>query len=209
MPHISEHPSDWTLELLAEGALPPESEARVAQHVAACARCAAEVEAYRSLFAAMASLPRFEPSPSFDDAVLARVRIAPQRAAAAAWLARWLPSTSRGWLVLLGLALAPALPLIALVAWLLSRPMVTAAGLWQVGSTWAREAAWSLVVRAAAQAVESGVAEWGGSVLERLRATPPEVLTVGTLILAVGIPLSVWTLYRTLRTPTGGTTYAH
>jgi anti-sigma factor RsiW len=204
-----EHPADWTLELLVEGELLPDERTRVAAHVEGCARCAVEVEAYRTLFATMSSLPRFSPASDFSDAVMARVTIA-HTTAMPDWLTAWLPKTQRGWMMLVGLSMAPALPLIALVWWVVSNPMVSLTPLWQQGSTWALDTAWALLVAVLGTAVESQLIAWGQLLMDRLMETPVTILVLGTLIFAVGIPVSVWTLYRTLRTPSKGTTtYAH
>jgi hypothetical protein len=208
VPYSSEHPADWTLELLAEGALAPEEQTRVTAHVEHCERCAAEVDIYRTLFSAMAALPRFAPSLNFADTVMARVTITPPTVVPE-WLTAWLPSTRRGWALLLGLSLAPALPLIALVAWILWNPQVTAGGLVETGSEWLRDAGWSFLVSSAGWVVESRALAWAQLLVAELLQTPLEVLAAGFLVFAIGIPLSVWTLYRTLRTPPGGTTYAH
>ncbi|CAN5797148.1 hypothetical protein BH23GEM3_BH23GEM3_02020 [soil metagenome] len=197
------------MELVAEDALPPDDLAAAAAHIEVCAPCAAEVEAYRTLFATMAALPSFAPSAAFSDAVMARVRIAHQPAALPAWLKRWIPSTRRGWMILFGLSLAPAIPMLALLAWILTTPTVSAMGLWQIGSSWMRDAGWSLLVQAVVAGIESGAMGWGRLLLQQLLATPTEILMGGALLLAVGIPVSAWTLYRTLRTPTWANTYAH
>lgn len=209
MPYSTDHLSDWTMELMAEDALPPDELADAASHVEVCASCAAEVEAYRTLFATMAALPSFAPSAGFSDAVMARVQIAPQPAALPAWLKRWIPSTRRGWMILFGLSLAPAIPILALLGWILTTPSVSAVGLWQVGSSWLRDAGWSLLVHAVVAVMESGAMNWGRLLLQQILATPTEILAGGALLLAVGIPISAWTLYRTLRTPSWGNTYAH
>jgi anti-sigma factor RsiW len=208
VPYTANHPSEWTLELLAEDALAPDEQAKVAAHVETCSRCAGEVEAFRSLYATLSTLPQLAPSAGFADAVMARVNTAPH-AATASWLVRWLPSTQRGWAFLLGLALAPALPVIALVAWVATNPLVSPQGLWEAGSSWVREAAWSLLVAVLGGAVESPALASARALFEQLAAVPLEYLIGGALLLAIGIPLSVWTLYRTLRTPPRGTAYAH
>jgi anti-sigma factor RsiW len=208
VPFSSEHPSEWTLELYAEEALPPAESALLASHVDVCVRCAGEVATLRSLFHAMESLPRFSPSPAFADSVMSRVRLAPQHSPLYAWLLRALPSTRRGWILFLGLAAAPALPIIALVAWLLTNTSVTLSGLWSITTAWANDAAWSLLVATTGAVVESNALATIHSVYEQLLAVPLPVLLTGLLVVTVGIPLSAWTLYRTLRTPDRGTAYA-
>jgi anti-sigma factor RsiW len=207
--HPAEHPSDWTLELLAEGELPPGQQAEVAAHVEDCARCASELEGYRALFVALSGLPRFEPSIDFGAAVMARVRIAPVADPLFARFVRWLPATRRGWILLLLACMAPALPVIALVAWLVSQPLFAPSALIEWGGVWMRDTGWSLLTRTLVAVMESSVLAWGNALVERLLEMPVEILAGGALLLAVGIPLSAWTLYRLLRTPVGGTVYAH
>jgi anti-sigma factor RsiW len=203
-----EHPSDWTLELLAEDELGPAEHAKVAAHVEGCSRCAAELDTYRSLFAAMSEMPSFAPSMEFTDTVMARVTIVPHRSPAQ-WLLRWLPKTQRGWMILFGLSLIPALPVLALFAWIATHPGVTPGLLWDAAMTWTGNTGWSLLVNATGTLVESSAVAWGRTGVERLLAIPLEILIVGILVTAVGIPLSAWTLYRTLSAPSEGNVYAH
>jgi anti-sigma factor RsiW len=208
VPYSPEHPADWTLELLAEGSLPPDEQDAVAIHVERCVRCTAEVEAYQSLFAAMSAMPQFSPSPGFAEAVMTRVSIA-SPAAMPEWMTAWLPKTIRGWVLLVGLSMVPALPVIAAVWWVISNPQVSLVGLWDTGTAWLQDASWALLVGVLGTAVESNLAAWGRLLVDLVMGTPLEILVLGTLVLAVGIPVSAWTLYRTLRTPSRGTVYAH
>jgi anti-sigma factor RsiW len=203
-----EHPADWTLELLAEGALPPDEQERLTDHVEGCSRCATEVEVYRSLFVALSELPKFAPSPDFAAAVMARVTVA-KPATVPAWMTRWMPSSWQGWAVLLGLCMAPTLPVIAAVWWIATHPEWSFSSLWAAGTTWAENTGWSLMVTVLGTATESRLAAWSRFLMEELVRMPIEILVIGVLVLAVGIPASVWTLYRTLRTPPKGTVYAH
>lgn len=209
VPNQTAHLSEWTLEQLAEEMLSPLEQERALAHVEECGRCAAELDAYRALFAALSELPRFEPSPSFNDAVLARVRISPQEGALMVQLRRWLPTTTRGW-VLLGAALsAPALPMIAMVVYLLTHPLVSAASVWQMSMLLAEDTlraaggavmGWGLIadVTAAAQAG-----------LAALQSIPTGMLVAGLALLAVGIPVSAWALVRLVRSPMRNVTYAN
>ncbi len=203
------HPSDWSLEMYAEGELSPLERAPVAEHLEECARCVAEVEGYRALFAALEGLPRFAPAPDFNDAVIARVNLAPETDPLFVRVVRWLPTTTRGWVLLLLASLAPALPLIGLGIWILTQPLVSVGGLWQWATVWVQDAGWSLLTGALVLVIESQAMAWTRAGLDSLLAAPVQVLATGALILAVGIPLSAWTLYRLLRTPMGETRYAH
>jgi anti-sigma factor RsiW len=208
VPYSSEHPADWTLELLAEGALAPEEQAPVSAHVEACVRCAAEVDAYRTLFTAMSEMPQFSPAPGFMDAVMAQVTIA-KPATLPQWMIRLMPSSWQGWVVLLGLCMAPAAPMIAAVWWIATHPDWSFASLWAAGTTVAQEAGWWLLVNVLGTATESRLAGWSRFLMEELVGMPLEILVIAVLVGAVGVPLSVWTLYRTLRAPSRGNVYAH
>ena len=58
-------------------------------------------------------------------------------------------------------------------------------------------------------AVISDVVAGAQSLVSAIAELPAEVLLGAGLLLGGGIPLSVWVLYRTLRTPTRGRMYAH
>ena len=73
MTNETAHLPSWTLEELAEDTLSHAEKALALEHVRQCSQCAAEVEAHRALFSALAQLPTWDPSPSFANAVMARV----------------------------------------------------------------------------------------------------------------------------------------
>jgi anti-sigma factor RsiW len=209
VPYSPGHVPDWTLELLAEDALPPEAKAEAQVHVEQCALCAAELEGYRTLVAALSGLPRFEPSPGFADTVMARVNLQPRGASALARLRRWLPATRRGWMMLVVALLAPLAPLAAAVGWLLAQPLVTVGGLWSMSEKWVSEALWSLFSRALDVVVRSGAWEWGEAVVERAWELSTSELSLVLVVMAIATPLSAWALARLLKTPTGGIAHAH
>lgn len=66
-----------TLQALLEGELSRGERARVEEHLASCARCAAELDGWRLLFDELGELPALAPAAGFQDRVLAAVR-APQ-----------------------------------------------------------------------------------------------------------------------------------
>lgn len=203
------HLTDWTLEQLAEGELSPLERERAEDHLQECPRCAGELAGYRALFEALSSVSRPAPSAAFADAVMARVRLRPAEHPALAWLRRLLPSTRRGWALLLGALAAPGVPVVALLAWLLARPMVTPAGLVRWAADGARDLALAAFVHAGEWLSSSGAAARAWDLVEPAAALPRSALAGGALLLAVGVPLSAWTLYKLLRTPTRGTTHAH
>lgn len=203
------HLSEWTLEQMAEGMLPEPEHRDAMTHVERCTRCAAELEGFRALFSALSQMPRFAPSPQFTEAVMARVQVAPRASPAMARMRRWLPVTRRGWMLLSLALVAPALPVIAGMAWLLSQPLVSAAALGQWLSLQANGLAQATVARLGQWEASLGLAARGRSVYAALLDVPPELLVAGLVVMAVGIPLSAWSLVRLVRAPTGNMNYAN
>lgn len=199
----NEHLQSWTIEELAEDTLSPREKAQAMAHVRLCAECAADLDASRALVHALSSLPRFEPSPAFADAVMARVSVPVPVAVARR---RWLPRTRRGWTMAFAGALAPLLPLLGVLTWLAGRGMSPGA-LLGVGGRWVTDAGWSLVVRVTEALVQSGVFQWvvtsGADLVGGTRG-----LSVAGTLFAMAIPLSGWMLIRLLRTPAEGMSHA-
>lgn len=208
--HNDPHLPDWMLDLLAEDALSHTERVQAEAHVTQCAACASDLEAARAVIASLDALPRFDPSPGFADAVMARVVILdPAAAAEPARSRRWLPQTRRGWARLGAAVLAPLAPLATLLAWLLTHPMVTVGGLWEMGTHWAGERLWSVFAGAAELVARSGAMGWIGEAADRVAAVPTTNLGIALLLVAAAIPLSGWFLLRLFRTPMGGITHAH
>ena len=85
----NEHMSAERLQALLDGALPARERARVEEHVAACVRCAEELESWKGLFEDLSALPLLGPTHGFRERVLATVE-RPSRAPVTEWLRRWL-----------------------------------------------------------------------------------------------------------------------
>lgn len=209
MPNSPAHLTGWTLEQLAEGSLPSAESTRATEHLQRCARCSSEFEAYRVLAASLAELPRFAPSPDFADAVMARVRMAPAADPFYAKLVSSLPQTRRGWSMLVAAAVAPALPVILLVGWLLSQPLVTAGALWQWGSAQVLDGSRLVLASLTEWSASVGLLSAAQGLVESVQAVPLVTLMVVVAVLAVAIPLSAWALVRLVRTPMGNVTYAN
>ena len=125
------HPTTDILEAYAEGGLEAADGAVVHSHLLACHRCDSVVVEWRSLFHALAHLPRLAPSRGFAERVMARVRIAqPWHARATAAVTRLLPRSTRGWALAAAFLALPVLAGGTLMAWLLSKSYVTSHGLW-------------------------------------------------------------------------------
>lgn len=203
------HLSDEALEQLTDGLLGAEEQRDAETHLASCGRCAAELEGFRSLFAAISDLPRFAPSPAFGDGVMSRVRVAPAPGPAMAWLQRWLPSTRRGWTLLVAAATVPVLPVAALVAWVLTHPVMSPVSLWQWTSMQSRGAVQALMGTLLDRGMEVGVVGGARAAYAAVLALPPGMVMIVVGALAVAIPLSAWSLVRLVRTPMGSVSYAN
>lgn len=209
MPYSYGHVPQWTLELFAEEALPPEERGEVQAHLDRCCQCAAELESSRAFLASLDQLPRFEPLPGFADSVMARVNLRPEGSPALARVRRWLPATRKGWMMLFGFLMAPFAPLAALFAWVLSHPLVTVGGLWSMGEEWGGEVGHSLLAGVSRLAVRSGVWEWGEWVVRTVWANPFSTVSLILAFMALATPVSAWSLVRLLRTPMGGVAHAN
>lgn len=205
MPDDSLHLTEPLLDLAAEDELPPAERAGALAHLDACPRCAAEVGERRALLVSLEALARFAPSAAFADAVMARVSLAPRTSASL--LRRWLPQTSRGWMGVLAALLVPLAPLVALVAWVLSRPLVTAAGLWSWGTHWAREAVWTGALRFVDTLLATGALTWLDALVRIAGVAARQVGPAG-IAAALLVPLAGWLLVRLSRTPTGNSLHA-
>ncbi len=193
------HLDEWQLELAAEDR-PMLAESR--DHLLGCADCLTQVERLREIAVALAALPRFAPSAAFADAVMARVSVAP------AAVRRWLPATRAGWLRLAAALLIPLIPVLALAAWLLSRPLVTAPALLGWAGDQLRESFWAAVLAIGGAAVRSGLWDSVGGALAAMAGAVSGELVPAVLALAL-VPFSLLVLIRLSRAPTGGVTHAH
>jgi anti-sigma factor RsiW len=209
VPNSPAHLTESALEQLAEGMLPETAAAQANEHLERCARCRSELEVYSALMSALSNLPRFAPSAEFADTVMARVKIAPAPDPIYARFIRWLPNTRRGWTILLGATMAPALPVIALVAWVLTQPLVSAGGLVHWGASEAVET----LRLAAGQLLEwgagLGVISGAQGLYTSIATLPLGTVTLVVGILSVAIPLSAWSLVRLIRPPMANVTYAN
>jgi anti-sigma factor RsiW len=207
VPESNMHPPQWMLDLFADGALATREQVEVEAHIASCPHCAAEVDASRMVIGALGEMPRFEPSPNFAEAVMARVQIAP-----VPWeirVRRWLPQTRRGWALAVGALTAPLAPVVVLLAWMLSHPMVTVSGLWYWGAGRIRDTAWNAVGGVFAAAVERGNVGWVPDLIAAAARISPVVLLAVIGTIAALTFFSGWSLNHLLRTPSGGATHAH
>jgi hypothetical protein len=160
------------------------------------------------MIAALDSLPRFEPSARFADAVMARVVLPAEAPEAAKARRRWLPQTRRGWMLVLAAVLAPLTPLVPFLAWVFSHPGVTAGALWSVGRGWVAETVWGATARSAEWALRSDAARWVVEQGSQMPGGYAGLLAIALMAL-LAVPVSGWAMVRLLRTPTGELAHAH
>src|SRR5690606_15160866 len=102
------HPTPERLESYVEGALDDAERAVIESHLVTCARCQAEADEWKAVFAALSSLPRFAPSPGFADRVMAGVQVRqPWTVRVMDLLRRLVPSGTTGWLLATALLALP------------------------------------------------------------------------------------------------------
>ena len=203
------HLERWTLDELAEGTLSNSERGPAEAHLRQCSLCTAELDASRAVIAALGALPRFDPSLSFADAVMARVVLpGAATAPAAARRRRWVPQTGRGWMLVLAAVLAPLAPLVPFLTWLFGHPGVTPGAVWGVGREWVARSAWGATVRGAEWAARSGVAEWVVTQGELMPGGYTGLLAIALAVL-LAIPVSGWAMVRLLGTPNGELAHAN
>lgn len=212
----TQHPSADRLEAFVEGTLQAGDRVVLESHLLSCPACQTQVEEWRGLFSALASLPQFEPSLGFANRVMEQVRVAPRAAwqewaeRANALVTRIAPKTNYGW----SLAVAFfALPIIlggSAIAWLISNSYISpdallgytreslVQGLQGIGST------------ALGFVMQSDIAAW---VVANVSAvvTTAGVTGLGAMFAGAGTMtvLSIWVLYRNLfRSPSRESDYA-
>ena len=196
------HPTSDRLQTLVEGGLPEAERATLEQHLLACERCRAEVEEWRALFAALASLPHLAPSPGFADRVLAGVRIRPSWSArAAVAISRIKPRTRMGRALIAACCALDAVVVMALLLWVLTRPGIDAEALLVFLRDRSTELVLSLAGDAARAALETTVAVRLATVVERILAAGPTELGLAAAVLATMTFVAAWVLYRNLFRP--------
>src|SRR5690606_16799982 len=99
--------------------------------VESCRRCSRELDAFSNVVSLLDHLPRFAPSATFADAVMARVSTAPAVNPVMALLKRLIPATRHGWTVVAAVTIAAATVLLGIVGMMLVQPLVTPSLLWQ------------------------------------------------------------------------------
>jgi len=205
------HPANEEVEAYVAGSLSAADRATLESHLAGCPECTTEVEEWRALFAALAALPQIEPTPGFADRVMAQVRvIQPWHVRVAAMLRRFLPTTTKGWLLLSAILALPLVTLGGAVTWLASRPWLSLGDLW-IYLGFRLEEFMAGVARQLAVLVLGN--QTSISVLKGIHQTMTSIgapgVGIAALVGAAVMTLSVWTLYQNLfRESTRGGSHA-
>lgn len=212
----TQHPSADRLEAFVEGTLQAGDRVVLESHLLSCPACQTQVEEWRGLFNALATLPQFEPSLGFANRVMAQVRVAPRPAwqewaeRANALVARIAPKTNYGWSLAVALFALPIILGGSAIAWLISNSYISpeallsytrdslVQGLQGVGST------------AIGLVMQSDIAAWVvanvGAVITTAGVTGLGAIFAGAGAMTV---LSIWVLYRNLfRSPSRESDYA-
>lgn len=194
------HPTDERLEAYCDGSLPAAEKHGIETHVFRCGRCRGEVEEWRALFGALASLPQHSPSPGFANRVMAQVRIPrPWHARAGEIFGRFIPHTAPGWAFALAVLGVPLLALGSLAFWLLSRSYLTGYRLWVFATDQfahgANQAANGVFTRLMQTDVMVWLISTVGTFMDSagVRGVSVVAVTASGAILA-----SIWVLYRNL-----------
>jgi anti-sigma factor RsiW len=218
----TQHPTAERLEAFVECALERADRVIVESHLVGCPRCHAAVEEWKALFAALSSLPQFDPSIGFADRVMAGVRVHAAAGWQSAWESSWrsawqqhaaragtmldriTPKTSFGW----GLAAALlALPILlggGVVAWLVSQSYLTPETLWAWSSETLVQGLQGVGTTAIGAVLQTELATWLLALGAEFVSTAG-MTGIGLVMAMAGAAtmLSIWVLYRNLfRTPT-------
>lgn len=153
------HLSEKTLERLADRDLRAAEVKAAERHLATCARCRGRLEAWERLFARLAALPQWHPSPGFAQRVMVRIAAAPARAVAPA-RAAWTPALTwarRLWPAAAAVALFWTASVGGAMAWFTRSSEMGLAEMLAWGVARVQDAFWSGLVRVAGAVNLSGV----------------------------------------------------
>jgi predicted anti-sigma-YlaC factor YlaD len=184
------HLSELALEMWAVAEAETHQLQAIDGHLQACSACRSQAAEWRSLFRALASLRVPEPSASFDEQVMERVRLPVEPRAASAWLPR-LARRLRP--VAVGAAALWTVGVIGGAAWLQSRLDIPAALLLTRLIDGTKELLLAVAIQVGAILQLSGLAELWADVTAKV----PGLGVAGALALMTAMSgLAIWTLYR-------------
>ena len=186
-----EHLSELALERRAAGEAEADELQAIDSHLQNCPVCQAFEAEWRELFGALASLPALEPSKSFDDAVMARVRV---RAPAKQAVQTWLPSLARRLRpVAVGAAALWTSAVIVGVAWAQTWLDMPAGVLIAQLLVQAKQLALAAAIEIGAILHLSGLADFWAQLTETV---PGPGIAGAVALMTVLSGLAIWTLYR-------------
>ncbi|MEX1257225.1 MAG: zf-HC2 domain-containing protein [Gemmatimonadota bacterium] len=203
------HPAPRALQDFADGVLAGPELAAATVHLAACAECEKEVEAWHGLVAALAALPVLRPSEGFAARVMGNVRArrataappAPRPTERLLAAARWLvPTTRKGWIAASSVVAAPVAGFLALMGIVAVHPLLTLGDLfaffgWQ-GSALARNG-FGWIVQ---EIVGSGLVLQAYEALQVLVAAPGMLAGAAALTWLATVTAG-WVMYRNVLAP--------
>lgn len=210
------HPAADRLEAFAEGGLQAGDRVVLESHLTGCPTCQVQVDEWRALFAALRSLPQFEPSVGFASRVMAHVRVSPRTAwqewasKVDALVASAAPKTNRGWSLAAALLALPVILGGSAIAWLVSRSYITADALMGYTRESLVEGLQGVGSTVIAAVMNTDIAAWVVTNVGTLIGTTG-VTGLGAILAGAGAStvLSAWVLYRNLfRPPSRQSDYA-
>jgi hypothetical protein len=210
------HPAADRLEAFVEGTLREADRAVLESHLLTCPPCQTQVEEWRGLFAALSSLPQFEPTVGFATRVMTHVRVAPRAAwqewadRAGALAARVAPRTNYGWSLAVALFALPILLGGGAIAWLVSKSYITSDALLGYTRESIVDGLQGMGTTVITFVMQTEIAAWVvanvGAVISTAGVTGLGAILAGAGSLTV---LSTWVLYRNLfRSPSRESDYA-
>jgi anti-sigma factor RsiW len=210
------HPTADRLEAFVEGALGDGDRVVLESHLLSCQACQMQVEEWRGLFNALASLPQFEPSIGFANRVMAHVRVAPRAAwqewadRATALVTQVAPKTNYGWSLAAALFALPVILGGSAIAWLISKSYITPGALMGYTRESLVEGLQGVGSTAIAALMQTDIAAWVvanvGAVISMTGVTGLGAILAGAGTMTV---VSTWVLYRNLfRSPSRESDYA-
>lgn len=210
------HPSADRLEAFVEGTLQNADRVVLESHLLSCPACQTQVEEWRGLFAALASLPQFDPTVGFANRVMEQVRVAP-RAAWQEWaehanalVARVAPKTNYGWALAVAFFALPILLGGSAIAWLVSNSYISPDLLLGLSRESLVEGLQGVGATVIGFVMQTDIAAWVVANVGAVISTAG-VTGLGAILAGAGTmtALSTWVLYRNLfRSPSRESDYA-
>lgn len=199
------HPSADRLEAFVEGSLQAADRVVLESHLLSCPLCQTQVEEWRGLFAALASLPQFDPTVGFANRVMEQVRVAPRAAwqdwaeRANALVTRVSPKTNYGWALAVAFFALPILLGGSAIAWLISNSYISPEALLSFSRESLVQGLQGMGATAIGFVMQTDIAAWvvanAGAVISTAGVTGLGAILAGTGTMTV---LSTWVLYRNL-----------